>query len=86
MLCESAIDTISSSALHPVNRSCLSTAGTRHIPLWLTTPFDLGMDVHCGYDADAAGDVMARATQGRFPQAKRLCTGKKDWNDVLKAS
>jgi len=85
ILCESAIDAISCAAFHPQNR-CLSTAGARPNPRWLHTLTGQGLEIFCGYDADATGDAMAQAMQAHYPLVKRLRPCKKDWNDVLKAS
>jgi hypothetical protein len=85
ILCESAIDAISCSALHPQSR-CLSTAGARPNPRWLPTLIGQGLKIYCGYDADATGDTMAQAMQIHYPLVKRLRPCKKDWNDVLKSS
>jgi len=85
ILCESAIDAISASALHPPSR-CLSTAGARPNPRWLAALIEQGLEIYCGYDADATGDTMARAMQTLYPRVKRLRPGKKDWNDVLKSA
>jgi hypothetical protein len=85
ILCESAIDAISCSALHPQCR-CLSTAGARPNPRWLPTLIEQGLEIYCGYDADATGDTMAQALQTRYPLVKRLRPCKKDWNDVLRSS
>ena len=85
ILCESAIDALSCSALHPQPR-CLSTAGARSSPLWLAPLLHQGREIYCGYDADATGDLTAQAMQLLHPQVRRLRPSKKDWNDVLKAS
>jgi hypothetical protein len=85
ILCESAIDAISCSTLHPPNR-CVSTAGARPNPQWLTKFIERGLEIYCAYDADAAGDAMAQAMQTLYPPVKRLRPSKKDWNDVLKSS
>jgi Toprim-like/Protein of unknown function (DUF3991) len=85
ILCESAIDAISCSTLHPPNR-CVSTAGARPNPQWLAKFIEQGLEIYCGYDADAVGDAMAQAMQTRYPLVKRLRPCKKDWNDVLKSS
>jgi hypothetical protein len=85
ILCESAIDAISCSALHPHSR-CLSTAGARPNPRWLALLIELGLEVYCGYDADPTGDTMAQALQTHYPLVKRMRPCKKDWNDVLKSS
>ena len=84
ILCESAIDAISCFALHP-HRRCLSTAGARPNPRWLAPLLNQGCEVYCGFDADPAGDDMARAMIALHPTVKRLRPPEHDWNDVLKA-
>ena len=84
ILCESAIDAISCLALHPAQR-CLSTAGVRSNPRWLTTLLAPGAEIYCGFDADDPGDAMAQRMLDRYPALKRLRPSKKDWNDVLRA-
>jgi len=84
VLCESAIDAISCFALHP-RRLCISTAGARPYPRWLTPLIREGYEVLCGFDADPTGDHMARAMIAIHPAVKRLRPNLKDWNDVLKA-
>jgi hypothetical protein len=85
ILCESAIDAISCCALHPEYR-CLSTAGARANPRWLSNLISQGLEIYCGYDADQVGDEMANAMRARHPEAKRLRPPCKDWNDVLKST
>jgi hypothetical protein len=84
VLCESAIDAISCLALHPQHR-CLSTAGARPNPRWLQLLLDQGCEIYCGFDADPAGDQMARAMMALHPAVKRLRPKQHDWNDVLRA-
>jgi hypothetical protein len=84
ILCESAIDAISCFALHPQHR-CLSTAGARPNPRWLAPRLNQGCEVYCGFDADPAGDDMARAMIALHPTVHRLRPADHDWNDVLKA-
>lgn len=83
VLCESAIDAISCCALHPEYR-CLSTAGARANPRWLSSLISQGIEIYCGYDADQAGDAMAKAMQARHPEVKRLRPSRKDWNDIIR--
>lgn len=84
ILCESAIDALSCSALHPRAR-CLSTAGARPNASWLPELIQQRLAVYCGYDADPVGDAMAGALQARYPVIKRLRPSRKDWNDVLRS-
>jgi hypothetical protein len=84
ILCESAIDAISCFALHPQCR-CLSTAGARPNPPWLTHLLDQGCPIYCGFDADPTGENMAYAMIALHPAVKRLRPLLHDWNDVLKA-
>jgi len=83
VLCESAIDAISCFALHPQCR-CLSTAGVRPNPRWLTPLLDQGVEIWCGFDADPVGDEMARAMIALHPAIKRLRPLQHDWNDQLR--
>ena len=85
VLCESAIDAISCCVLHPEYR-CLSTAGARANPRWLSSLLSQDLEIYCGYDADQVGDAMANAMQARHPEVRRLRPPCKDWNDVLRAS
>jgi len=82
ILCESAIDAISCFAIHPQHR-CISTAGARPNPRWLTALIDQGDPVFCGFDADPTGDDMAATLIAGYPSVKRLRPSHHDWNDVL---
>jgi hypothetical protein len=84
IICESAIDAISCFALHPQCR-CLSTAGARPNPPWLTHLLDQGCQIYCGFDADPTGENMACAMISLHPAVKRLRPSHHDWNDVLAA-
>jgi hypothetical protein len=84
ILCESAIDALSCSALHP-RHHCLSTAGARPNPRWLSAFIDQGLRIYCGFDADPTGDAMALAMISLYPTVKRLRPSLKDWNDVLRS-
>ncbi len=85
VLCESAIDAISCCALHPEYR-CLSTAGARPNPRWLSSLIRSGLEIYCGYDADPTGDAMAQAMSAHHPEVKRLRPLQKDWNILLRSS
>lgn len=82
VLCESAIDALSCHALHPSAR-CLSTAGARPCPLWLSSLIQQRTPIFCGFDADATGEAMAQAMIALHPSIRRLRPTRKDWNDVL---
>ena len=84
MLVESAIDAISCFALHPHHR-CISTAGARPNPGWLTAFLDQGSPLYCGFDADRTGEAMAREMMALHPAVQRLRPPHHDWNDVLRA-
>jgi Protein of unknown function (DUF3991)/Toprim-like len=84
ILVESAIDAISCRALHPHHR-CISTAGARPNPRWLTPFLDQGAALYCGFDADRTGEAMARAMMALHPAIQRLRPPHHDWNDVLRA-
>jgi hypothetical protein len=83
VLCESAIDAISCTALYP-DRLCLSTAGARPNPAWLP-PLLAHHRLYCGFDADPTGDQMAAAMIAIYPAIRRLRPPLHDWNDVLTA-
>ncbi|MBI4868348.1 MAG: DUF3991 domain-containing protein [Candidatus Wallbacteria bacterium] len=83
VLCESAIDALSCLVLRPELR-CISTAGARPDPIWLANLLGRG-DVHCGFDADPAGDAAANAMVRRHPTVLRLRPPRHDWNDALKS-
>ena len=83
VLCESAIDAISCHALHPHYR-CLSTAGARPDPLWLSSLIAQGMPIFCGFDTDPTGQAMAHALIRLHPSVARLTPSLHDWNDVLR--
>jgi hypothetical protein len=82
ILCESAIDAASCFAIHP-RCHCISTAGARPNPSWLAPLIRQGCPVYCGFDADPAGESMARAMIAIHPTIKRLRPSQHDWNDVL---
>ena len=83
VLCESAIDALSCHRLHPTYR-CLSTAGARPDPAWLTALLPLGLPVFCAFDADPTGDAMANRMIELHPSVRRLRPPLKDWNDALR--
>jgi Protein of unknown function (DUF3991)/Toprim-like len=85
VLCESAIDALSCTALHP-DRLCLSTAGARPNPAWLRPLLNQGLRLYCGFDADPTGDHMAAVMIAQHPAIHRLRPPLHDWNDVLIAS
>ena len=82
VLCESAIDAISCFQMHP-DRICISTSGVRANPRWLSTLIAHGYAVHCGFDADDAGDTAASQMIASHPMVNRLRPPAHDWNDVL---
>jgi DNA primase len=84
ILCESAIDALSCAQMWP-DRLCVSTSGARARPGWLADLLARGLHVHCGFDADAAGDEMATALIALHPTVTRLRPTRHDWNDVLRA-
>jgi hypothetical protein len=84
VLCESAIDAVSCLALN-YRTLCISTAGARPDPPWVPALLECGKPVYCGFDADPAGDDMARAMIETHPTVHRLRPALKDWNEVLRA-
>lgn len=85
MLCESAIDAISCHQLHP-HLICLSTAGVRSNPGWLSNLLSRSYTIHCGFDADPPGDAAAARMIARHPAVQRHRPPAHDWNDVLVCS
>ena len=84
VICESAIDAISCHALRRGAR-CISTAGTCPDRPWLAALVASAARVHCGFDADDAGDSFALAMIARHPAITRLRPALHDWNDLLVA-
>ena len=85
MLCESAIDAISCHQLHP-HLVCISTAGVRSNPRWLTTLLARDYTIHNGYDADPPGDTAAARMIAIHPAVQRHRPPAHNWNDVLTTS
>ena len=84
VLCESAIDAISCSQLHP-EHICVSTAGVRANPPWLGALLMRGYQIYCGFDADEPGDGAAARMIRLYAAVKRLRPPGHDWNDVLRS-
>jgi hypothetical protein len=82
ILCESAIDAISCHHLHPSCR-CISTAGARPNPAWLSSLVRQNRRIYCGYDQDQTGDDMARLMIEIHPAIIRLRPPRRDWNLAL---
>lgn len=82
VLCESAIDAISCFQLQP-KQICISTSGVRANPAWLRGLIAHGYEIHCGFDADEAGDAGAARMLALYPAVQRLRPSAHDWNDVL---
>ena len=82
VLCESAIDAIRCHQLHP-ERVCISTAGVRASPRWLSELLVRGYAIDCGFDADPAGDDTAAQMITLHPAIGRLRPPAHDWNDAL---
>ena len=85
ILCESAIDAASYTALYP-EYTTISTSGATSDPAWLRNFIINGCEIYCGFDADKTGDAIANKMIELYPSIKRLRPPKHDWNDVLKAS
>lgn len=84
VLCESAIDTISCFLLYPTSWA-ISTAGARPNPRWLPKLLAQGYLVYCGFDADDAGENLARQMMALYPGVRRLRPCQHDWNEVLRS-
>jgi len=82
VLCESAIDAISCFQIDP-QRICISTSGVRANPPWLSGLIARGFHVHCGFDADDAGESAAAHMTVLHPAVLRLRPPAHDWNDAL---
>jgi len=82
VLCESAIDAISCFQLKR-DCICISTAGVRANPAWLSVLIAHGFHIYCGFDADPPGDHSAQAMMSKHPSVQRLRPPAHDWNDVL---
>jgi hypothetical protein len=82
VLCESAIDAISHSQMHP-DWLCLSTSGVRANPAWLPGLLARGYQIHCGFDADRPGDAAAARMITLHPAVQRRRPSAHDWNDLL---
>jgi hypothetical protein len=82
ILCESAIDALSCSVLHP-GHCCISASGARPNPEWLPALVGQGLQIYCGFDADPVGETAAKAMISLHPAVKRLCPSRHDWNVVL---
>ena len=82
VLCESAIDAISCSPMHP-ERICISTSGVRSNPRWLGELIARNYAIHCGFDTDNPGDAAATQMIALNPRVTRLRPPAHDWNDAL---
>ncbi|MDI6606756.1 MAG: DUF3991 and TOPRIM domain-containing protein, partial [Candidatus Omnitrophota bacterium] len=85
VICESAIDAVSFLALE-ANCLAASTSGANPNPAWLKMFINKGYEVYCGYDADDAGDNLAKKMIELYPSIRRLRPPRHDWNDVLRAN
>lgn len=83
VLCESAIDAISCYQIDG-GCICISTAGVRTNPAWLSPLLARGYAIYCGFDADEAGDAAAAAMIRLHPAIHRLRPPAHDWNDLLR--
>jgi hypothetical protein len=82
VLCESAIDAMSCFQIYP-QRICISTAGIRTNPPWLSGLVARGYELYCGFDADGPGDAAAARMMALHPVVDRLRPPAHDWNDAL---
>lgn len=85
VICESAIDAISCLVLWP-EYTAISTSGANHNPAWLKKFIDNGCEIHCGFDADTTGDLMADKMIRLYPSIKRRRPAMHDWNELLQSS
>ena len=82
VICESAIDAISCFQLNG-DCICISTSGVRANPRWLSVLIAYGYTIHCGFDADEAGDAAALQMITLHPMINRLRPTAHDWNDAI---
>jgi len=82
VLCESAIDAISCYQMHS-QYICLSTAGVRANPRWLSGLVNRGYEIYCGFDSDESGDGCADRMMAIHPAIRRLRPPAHDWNDAI---
>lgn len=89
VLCESAIDAISCFQWHAMRLDtpciCLSTAGVRTAPLWLSPLLARDYRIYCGFDNDPPGEAASCRMIACHPSIQRLRPPAHDWNDVLRA-
>ena len=71
LLCESAIDAISCREFFP-ECIAISTSGARPAPPWLSGLIARSYTIHCGYDADEAGERAAASMIAMHPSVNRL--------------
>jgi hypothetical protein len=87
VLCESAIDAISCFQWHWAQLHttciCISTAGARSNPPWLTPLLARDYRIHCGFDNDDTGNAASQRMIILHPSIKRLRPPAHDWNDAL---
>ena len=87
VICESAIDAISCFQLHCTHLHarciCISSAGVRPDPPWLSPLLARGYHIYCGFDDDKPGNETSRQMIRRHPSIKRLPPPAHDWNDTL---
>ncbi len=82
VLCESAIDAASCFVLYP-EFTAISTSGATSNPSWLRNFMRNGCQIHCGFDSDNAGNILAEKMIRLYPSIKRLLPPGHDWNQVL---
>jgi hypothetical protein len=85
VLCESAIDAISSYQLLG-DCICISTSGARSDVPWLHGLIARDYDISCGFDRDAPGELAANDMIALHPSIHRLRPPAHDWNAALAAS
>ena len=82
VLCESAIDAVSCFVLHP-EYTAISTSGATANPAWLRNFIRKDCKIHCGFDSDRTGNMLADKMSKLYPSIKRLQPPGHDWNQVL---
>jgi hypothetical protein len=82
VLCEAAIDAISCFQLLG-DCICVSTAGVRANPPWLSPLLARGYAVRCGFDNDEPGETTAREMIARHDGIHRLRPPAHDWNEAI---
>ena len=61
----------------------ISTSGVAANPAWLHNFITNGSEIHCGFDTDKTGDMIANKMIKQYPSIKKLRPPCHDWKKVL---